>query len=446
MQEKIQINQENYNKILDIAKSSNSLNDLAIKLGWKDYSKKQKIKDILLKNNFEISTFPNLSAENSIFNNEEKLREAVKNSFSYTDVIKLFVERIAGGHYPTLKEYIKKFNLDISHFSPHKNSNIKINNKISDEELFKINSSASARTVRKRVIKENLLPYKCKCGNEGHWLNQELTLQLDHKNGNRNDNRLENLEFLCPNCHSITPTYGSRNKVSNKRPTKVKKAEKLEKIKQKFQVLKLTKIKENKGLILQNIAQYNSLIDILKHIKLPRNTKNYHALNNFLNENKTPEVEDFLKRADRKVEYPYLKKLKKLIQEKGYLSVAEELGCSDRGLRKHIEKRTKKSIPYPAMQILKQMVAEKGYSGVARELGCNLEAVRKHIFRNDTEPREERKKIVYPDVPSLISMVEEKGYLQVGKELGCSDNAIRKYLKNNNIDLKTITRIKAATI
>lgn len=57
------------------------------------------------------------------------------------------------------------------------------------------------------------LEYKCAfCGNTGEWLGQKLTLQLDHINGKNNDYRIENLRFLCPNCHSITPTYAGKNK------------------------------------------------------------------------------------------------------------------------------------------------------------------------------------------------------------------------------------------
>lgn len=139
------------------------------------------------------------------------------------------------------------------------------------------------------------------------------------------------------------------------------------------------------------------------------------------------------------IEYPYLKKLKKLVQEKGYVQVGKELGCSEVAVRKHILSRTKKIVAYPALPILKQMVAEKGYSEVARELGCSLETVRKHIFRSDSEHiPAEKKKVTYPDIPILISMLTEKSFVQVGKELGCSDNAIRKYLKKNRIDIKSI--------
>jgi len=61
--------------------------------------------------------------------------------------------------------------------------------------------------------KQNLLPYRCaKCGNEGEWLSHKLSLQLKHKNGTWNDNRLENLEFLCPNYHSQTEHYAGKNK------------------------------------------------------------------------------------------------------------------------------------------------------------------------------------------------------------------------------------------
>ena len=63
------------------------------------------------------------------------------------------------------------------------------------------------------IIKRNLLEYKCSCCGIGDtWNEKKLVLQLDHINGVNNDHRLENLRFVCPNCHSQTSTYKGKNK------------------------------------------------------------------------------------------------------------------------------------------------------------------------------------------------------------------------------------------
>lgn len=65
--------------------------------------------------------------------------------------------------------------------------------------------------VRRRLMDEGVLRDECyECG-VTHWCGQKLTLHLDHINGRRYDNRLENLRMLCPNCHSQTDTFGWRN-------------------------------------------------------------------------------------------------------------------------------------------------------------------------------------------------------------------------------------------
>jgi len=55
------------------------------------------------------------------------------------------------------------------------------------------------------------------CGNSGEWQGKPLTLQLDHANGRYDDNRLENLRWLCPNCHSQTETFAGRGSVRRAR-------------------------------------------------------------------------------------------------------------------------------------------------------------------------------------------------------------------------------------
>jgi hypothetical protein len=84
------------------------------------------------------------------------------------------------------------------------------------EEVFIENSKVRRGRIKELIIKENLIEYKCDgCGNCGEWMGKKIVLDLDHINGVNNDNRLENLRFLCPNCHSQTSTYKGRN-VKNK--------------------------------------------------------------------------------------------------------------------------------------------------------------------------------------------------------------------------------------
>ena len=73
----------------------------------------------------------------------------------------------------------------------------------------------SSYKLKKRVINSGYLENKCyKCGNEGMWCEEPLSLQIDHINGINNDHRLVNLRIACPNCHSQTLTYrGKKNRI-----------------------------------------------------------------------------------------------------------------------------------------------------------------------------------------------------------------------------------------
>jgi hypothetical protein len=72
--------------------------------------------------------------------------------------------------------------------------------------------SVARCTVKRRLIQAGILRNVCdECG-ISDWRGKPLSIQLDHRNGVRNDNRLENLRMLCPNCHSQTETFGARNK------------------------------------------------------------------------------------------------------------------------------------------------------------------------------------------------------------------------------------------
>lgn len=85
--------------------------------------------------------------------------------------------------------------------------------KYSVQEVCVENSKYGRKNLKNMLFKFKLKEKKCEiCGLGEEWNNKVISLTLDHINGIRNDNRLENLRILCPNCHSQTDTFASRNK------------------------------------------------------------------------------------------------------------------------------------------------------------------------------------------------------------------------------------------
>jgi Zn finger protein HypA/HybF involved in hydrogenase expression/predicted nucleic acid-binding Zn ribbon protein len=83
--------------------------------------------------------------------------------------------------------------------------------------FFTKNSKHNRGHLKDKIIEFKLLNYSCEaCGNNGEWNGKPLVLQLDHVNGNNTDNRLENLRFLCPNCHTQTDTFVGKNRRKKK--------------------------------------------------------------------------------------------------------------------------------------------------------------------------------------------------------------------------------------
>lgn len=144
-----------------------------------------------------------------------ELQLLLNNSQSLTEVIRKIGLDPHNGNHKTLNKRIKEENLDLS-LLEYNRKNIKRTNrnKIHIDDILTKNSTYGRANLKKRLIENNLLEYKCACCNlSDTWNNKPLSLQLDHINGINDDNRLENLRFLCPNCHTQTETYsGKRHK------------------------------------------------------------------------------------------------------------------------------------------------------------------------------------------------------------------------------------------
>ena len=157
--------------------------------------------------------------ENKIYKlSDEQFVELLKKSSTISEVLFKLGYTVKGNSwgYSQVKRRIDDLNLDYSIFKGKSaviNTN-KLNN-VKKEDILKENCKHQRTVLRRYVIKNNLIPYKCAICGCTEWQGKTLSLELDHINGVNNDNRLENLRFLCPNCHSQTSTYGSRNQQLN---------------------------------------------------------------------------------------------------------------------------------------------------------------------------------------------------------------------------------------
>lgn len=142
-------------------------------------------------------------------------------------------------------------------------------------------STYSRGHLRHRILEENVIKYECQmCGMENEWQEKEIVLQLDHINGDYRDNRIENLRFLCPNCHSQTKNWSGRKdkKMSKK-------------------------------------CSCGSII----------NKKSIHCRS------------CASKRQENKIVWPHVKELIKMVENSSFVGVAKKLGVTDSAIRKRIK-------------------------------------------------------------------------------------------------------------
>jgi hypothetical protein len=163
-----------------------------------------------------------------------QLIHAVANNKSFAGVLRSLGLKPAGANYSNVKHHIKELELDTSHWTGQGWSKGKTFNPKRDIVEYLLDNTSrqfpviASSSLRKRLIKEGLKKSQCECCGIVEWNGKSAPLELDHINGNHWDNRIENIQILCPNCHAQTDTYRGRNRADRR--------EKIERIRKEKEV------------------------------------------------------------------------------------------------------------------------------------------------------------------------------------------------------------------
>jgi 5-methylcytosine-specific restriction endonuclease McrA len=151
-----------------------------------------------------------------------------KKCSNINQILKILGKKSTNEYYKQIKKILEENNVNTSHFTyneKYKPNGIEEKKSLSD--YLVIGSAITISKLRNRLIKEGVKEHKCeKCGRT-EWEGEIIPLQLHHINGDRTDNRLENLQLLCPNCHALTDNYCGRKLKAKKEKTKVVRASKM---------------------------------------------------------------------------------------------------------------------------------------------------------------------------------------------------------------------------
>ncbi len=141
------------------------------------------------------------------------LKDAVSFRTNASRVLQKIGVTISGGSYERLKATLVDWKIDGSNIVGRAwNKGRPAANRLPIEEVL-VDGIARGRGHLKRALDELGIPYMCsECGQLPMWNEKPLVIPIDHIDGNRFNNRKENIRYLCPNCHSQTETWGYKGK------------------------------------------------------------------------------------------------------------------------------------------------------------------------------------------------------------------------------------------
>jgi len=147
---------------------------------------------------------------------QAQLREAIAASLSWSEALRRLGLRAAGGNFRTIQRHAKAWGITTEHFDPtgaRQRAPAHSNRVRPLEEVLVEKSSYKRSHLKRRLYAEGIKDRRCEmCGQGEEWNGARMALILDHVNGVADDNRLENLRIVCPNCAATLATHCGRNK------------------------------------------------------------------------------------------------------------------------------------------------------------------------------------------------------------------------------------------
>jgi hypothetical protein len=145
---------------------------------------------------------------------DEQLRQAVAQNVSIRRVLLALGLAPLGGNYATIHRRVAELGLSTQHWLGQAYLRGKTHNykpRRSLQDVLQPGTRYQTYRLRHRLVAEGLMKPVCSGCGLAQWLGAAIPLELDHIDGDVENNAISNLRLLCPNCHALTPTYRGRN-------------------------------------------------------------------------------------------------------------------------------------------------------------------------------------------------------------------------------------------